>query len=315
MNEITTKTNTAIQAGAYTLTEDLYSRYIEYLDASPRTVETYNRAIRQLGRYLSEHKITQPVREDLIAFREALKANHKPATVQNYITAVRLFFAWLEQAGLYPNIAQHLKGAKLTKEHKKDYLTGSQIKHVLSGIDTSTAQGRRDYAILLLMVTGGLRDIEVHRANIEDLRPLGDCTALYIQGKGRDDRTEFIKLMPEVERAIRESLKDRANATGSAPLFISISNNSKGDRISTRSISGIAKTCLVKAGYNSDRLTAHSLRHTAVTLSLLGGNSLEEVQQFARHSNIATTQIYAHHLDRVNNKCESTIYKAIFAGA
>ena len=179
-------------------------------------------------------------------------------------------------------------------------------------MERDTAQGRRDYAIFALMVTGGLRDIEVHRANIEDLRTLGDSTILYLQGKGREERTDYVKVMPEVERAIRASLADRKDIQGKQPLFASLSNNSKGGRISTRSISGIVKNSLVKAGYESDRLTAHSLRHTAVTLSLLGGNSLQEVQQFARHSNIATTQIYAHNLERAKNKCESTIASAIF---
>lgn len=315
MKEITTS-NTALQtAGAQVLTADLYTRYIEFLDASPKTIETYNRAIRQLARYLKENGITQPTRADLIAYRDALKVNHKPATVQNYITAIRLFFTWLEQAGLYPNIAQHLKGAKLSKEHKKDYLTGAQVYNVLSGIDTSTPQGRRDYAIALLMVTGGLRDIEVHRANIEDLRTLGGASVLYLQGKGREERTDFVLVPPEVERAIRDSLKDRAETPAGAPLFISLSNNSKGDRISTRSISGLIKKHMINAGYNSDRLTAHTLRHTAVTLALLDGISLEEVQQFARHSNIATTQIYAHHLDKARNQCSNTIFNAIYAGA
>ena len=77
-------------------------------------------------------------------------------------------------------------------------------------------------------------------------------------------------------------------------------------------MSGIVKDRLVAAGYDSSRLTAHSLRHTAVTLSLLGGEDLQKVQQFARHSNLATTMIYAHNLDRAKNKCEATIANAIF---
>ena len=162
------------------------------------------------------------------------------------------------------------------------------------------------------MVTGGLRDIEVHRANIEDLRTLGDSTVLYLQGKGREERAEYIKITPEVEKAIRASLTDRKSTDGKSPLFISLSNNSNGERISTRSISGTIKHYLRIAGYDSERLTAHSLRHTAVTLSLLGGKTLQEVQQFARHSNISTTQIYAHNLDRAKNNCEATIARAIF---
>lgn len=302
----------ATELQAQYISEDLYKSFLSYLDASPKTVETYSKAIRQLYRYLGENGISQPTREDIVAFREALREDHKPTTVQTYIIAVRLFFQWTAQEGLYPDVAQHIKGAKLTKEHKKDYLTSSQVKAILKKIRRTDAQGRRDFAIFALMVTGGLRDIEVHRANIGDLRTLGDSVVLYLQGKGREERAEYIKVTPEVEKAIRASLADRENTDGSQPLFISLSNNSKGERISTRSISGLVKYYLRIAGYNSDRLTAHSLRHTAVTLSLLGGKSLQEVQQFARHSNIATTQIYAHNLDRANNNCEATIAKAIF---
>ena len=294
------------------VTDDLYTRFISYLDASPKTVQTYSGAVRQFIKYMALNGISQPTREDVLSFREWLKEDHKATTIQNYIIAVRLFFQWTEQENLYPNIAQHIKGAKLTKEHKKDYLTSTQIKSIMSDICRDTPQGRRDYAIFALMVTGGLRDIEVHRANIEDLRTLGDSTVLFLQGKGREERAEYVKVPAEVEKAIRASLSDRKDTDGSQPLFTSMSNNSKGGRISTRSISGIIKSCLVQAGYDSSRLTAHSLRHTAVTLSLLGGNSLQEVQQFARHANISTTQIYAHNLERANNKCESTIAKAIF---
>lgn len=297
---------------AQIVANDLFTRFISYLDASPKTIETYSRAIKQFINYMSENGITRPERAHVLAFREDLRQTHKPTTVQNYITAVRLFFQWTEQEGLYPNIAQHVKGATLTKEHKKDYLTAGQVKQILKSIDRSTAQGRRDYAIFALMVTGGLRDIEINRANIEDLRTLGDSTVLYIQGKGRQERAEYVKIPEPVEKAIRDSLKDRKSAQPGDPLFISLSNNSTGGRISTRSISGIIKKCMTEAGYKSARLTAHSLRHTAVTLSLLGGNSLQEVQQFARHSNISTTQIYAHNLERAKNKCENTIAKAIF---
>ncbi len=309
MKELTIRT-TEIQA--QTLSEELYTRFVSYLDATPKTAETYSRAIKQFFKYIHLNGISQPTREDVISFREELKVDHKPTTVQLYIQALRLFFSWTEQERIYPNIAQHVKGAKISKDHKKDYLTGSQIKNVLGKIDRSTPQGRRDYAMFALMTTGGLRDIEVHRANIEDLRTLGDTTVLYLQGKGREERTDYVKIPAEVERAIRESLADRKDTQGKKPLFISLSNNSKGERITTRSISGAIKASLKRAGYDSDRLTAHSLRHTAVTLSLLGGNSLQEVQQFARHTNIATTQIYAHNLERAKNKCENTIASAIF---
>lgn len=311
MEEMIVQGNTAIVAQK-TITEDLFTSFIEYLDASPKTVETYTRAVRQFFKYIYENGISQPTREDVIAYREYLKDTHKPTTVQNYIVAVRLFFQWTEQKGLYPNVAEHIKGAKLDKNHKKDYLTSRQVKKVLETAREESLQGLRDYAILALMFTGGLRTIEVSRANVEDLRTAGDSEVLYLQGKGHEEKTDYIKLMPEVEDAIRAYLKARGAVEPTEPLFTSTSNNSKGERISTRTVSGIVKTALKNAGYDSDKLTAHSTRHTAVTLALMGGQKLEEVQQFARHKNLATTLIYAHNIDRAKNNCEATIAKAIF---
>ena len=292
---------------------ELFNRFISYLDTTPKTIETYTKALRQLFSYFSLNGIRQPQREDIIAFREELKASgHKPTTIQNYITATKLFFSWTAQEGYYPNIAEHLKGAKLDREHKKDYLTSRQVKEVLGSIEQDSLQGLRDYAILTLMVTGGLRDIEVSRADIGDLRTAGEFTVLYVQGKGRQEKTEYVKISPPVEKAIRAYLKARGNAGEEEPLFTSLSNNSKGKRLTTRSISGVVKNRLKEAGYNSERLTAHSLRHTAVTLSLLAGKDITEVQQFARHANIATTMIYNHSLDKAKNSCSEAIAQAIF---
>ena len=289
-----------------------YADYAAFLDAAPRTVQTYTGNIRQFVKWAQDNEIERPTREDVIRYRDELQKRCKPSTVQSYIVALRLFFRWTAQAGIYPNIAEHVKGAKLDTSHKKDYLNASQIRDILDSIDTQTAKGKRDYCIIALMVTGGLRDIEVSRANIEDLAQQGGRTVLYLQGKGRTERTEYARIVPEVEKPLREYLKTRKSAKGKQPLFTSMSNNSKGERLSPKSISAIVKERLIDAGYNSDRLTAHSLRHSAVTLSLIGGLPLEEVQQFARHRNISTTQIYAHNLERAKNRSEETIAGSIF---
>ena len=293
--------------------EAAYKGYVSFIDAAPRTIQTYTGNIRQFIKWAHQNGLQRPTRQDILAYRDDLRTRCKPATVQAYITALRLFFKWTAQAGIYPNIAEHIKGARLDAGHKKDALNAAQIKDVLDSIDTQPAKGKRDYSILALMITGGLRDIEVSRANIEDLRQLGGSTVLYIQGKGREERTEYIKIVPAVEKPIREYLKTRRPANGQQPLFTSLSNNGKGQRLSPKSISAIVKHRLVAAGYDSERLTAHSLRHSAVTLSLIGGLPIEEVQQFARHKNISTTLIYAHNIDRAKNRSEDTIADAIFA--
>ncbi len=291
---------------------ELFDSFISYLDASPKTIDTYRKSIRQLFNYFSFNGIKKPKREDILLYKEKLKARGcKPTTIQNYITACKIFFKWTSQEGYYPNIAEHIKGAKLDREHKKDYLTSSQVKDILESIEKDNIKGLRDYAIILLMVTGGLRTIEIVRANISDLRALGSFTVLYVQGKGKEEKTEYVKISFPVEKAIRKYLKIRGTTFETSPLFVSLSNHNRGERLTTRSISGIVKDRLKKAGYNSSRLTAHSLRHTAVTLSLLAGKNLAEVQQFARHINISTTMIYNHALDKSKNGCSEAITKAI----
>ena len=312
MTDIIIKEQAAISDQA-ALLEDAYKRFVSFIDAKPKTIETYTRALRQMFKYFAENGIRNPQREDILSYRENLKATgHKPTTVQNYVAAARLFFQWTEQEGIYPNVAAHVKGAKLDREHKKNYLTSRQAKNVLTDIDRETLQGKRDYAMLALMITGGLRTIEVARANVGDIATVGDSTVIFVQGKGRDEKTEYVKLSEPVEMAIRDYLKGRGITDQAAPLFASTSNNNKGQRMTTRSISGIAKAHMVEAGYNSDRLTAHSMRHTAVTLALLAGKPLEEVQQFARHANMQTTMIYNHALDKAKNGCSEAVTKAIF---
>ena len=296
---------------------NLSERWIRYLDVEPISVVAYNKAINQFVRFMAEAGVSKPTREDILIYKDYLVGSeHKPTTIQLYMQAVKLFFQWTELEGIYPNIAKHIKGAKLDHAHKKDDLSSSQANTLVSGIDTATLAGKRDYAIIALMLTSGLRTIEVQRANIEDLRLLGDFTALYIQGKGHVEKTDYVKVVKEVEQAIKSYLEARRKEEGalkaSAPLFASVSNRNFGGRMTTKSISRLAKNHLIESGFDSPRLTAHSLRHTAATINLLSGASVEETQQLLRHTNINTTMIYSHALERAKNQSESRIASAIF---
>ena len=297
MNGLTVIENTAI-VEQRTINADLFSRWTSYIDASPKTIETYSKAIRRFFVYLMENGITQPQREDIVAYRDYLKLEHKPTTVQGYLAAVKLFFQWTAQEGLYPNVADRVKGAKLDTEHKKDYLTTKQVARLLGAIDRSTLKGLRDYAMLSVMVTTGLREISIVRADIGDIRTAGDAVALFYQGKGHEEKAAY--------------LKARGGADPKAPLFSSIANRNNGERMTTRSVSRVAKERLIAVGLESDRLTGHSMRHTAATLNLLNGGTVEETRQLLGHTNINTTLIYSHALERAKNNSEERIAKAIF---
>lgn len=287
------------------INDDMFHSFMQYIDVKDKSLETYTRSLKQFFNYITVNGITEPTRQDIVQYRETLKADKQPATVQLYMIAVKQFFKWTDKAGIYPNVADNVKGVSVSKGMKKDYLTTGQVKDVLSRIDTETVKGKRDYAIIALMVTCGLRDIEVSRANVADLRTRQNSTVLYIQGKGKDDRESFVVVPDSLETVIRDYLKARGG--NSKALFTSNSNHGKGDRLTTRSISRIVKTAMINAGLDSDRLTAHSLRHTAVTQALIAGQTLQEVQQFARHSNINTTLIYAHNLENEKNECSGKL--------
>ena len=295
------------------MSSELLSRFTEFLDVAPLTVKAYKSGLKMFGRYLYSTGVKNPTRETILAYKKELQeAGRKPSTISLYLSALRRFFAWTESEGLYMNITAGVKAPKLSKGYKKDCFTAEQVKSIFAGIDRSSVEGLRNYAIMALMTAGGLRTIEITRAKIEDLRMVGGKSVLYIQGKGRTEKTDFIKLAPEVEQAIKAYLAVREQAGDNAPLFASLSRQNKGKGLTTRTISGIAKTAMLNAGFNSKRLTAHSLRHTAVTLALLAGQDLAEVQHFARHNNISTTQIYAHNIDRMKSQCEAVIASAIF---
>lgn len=310
MNKLTTTKTTA--PASYNFSNELFTSWINYIDATPKTIESYTKSVRQFFYYLQAKGIKQPTRADVIAFKESVASSHKTTTASSYLMAVKQFFKWTAQEGIYPNIADNVKAVKLDKGHKKDYLTTAQVKKLFATADGSSIKDLRDYAILALMVTTGLRTVEIVRANIEDLRTVADFTALYIQGKGRTEKNDFVKITEQVEDAIRAYLTARGKAKENEPLFSSCSNRDNNERMTTRSISRIVKTHLVDAGLNSDRLTAHSLRHTTATLNLLNGGTVEETQQLLRHSNINTTMIYSHALERAKNDSEQRITNAIF---
>lgn len=291
--------------------EAMAASWTRFLQVSPKTVSTYTKAVKQFFLFMRENEIQTPTREDLLSFRESLICgNKKPSTIQLYMTAVKGFFNWMTETYGYPDITKRVKGAKIdTTQHKKSYLTPAQMKNVLSDIDRSTLAGKRDYAMIWTMVTTGLRTVSIVRADIEDISAAGDCLALWYQGKGHTEKDSFVKLCPEAEAALSDYLKARGKKTG--VLFASEAHQSKSGRMATGSVSRIVKTAFRKAGYDSGKLTAHSLRHTAATLNLMNGGTVEETQQLLGHKNINTTMIYSHTLDRIKNQSESRIGEAI----
>ena len=79
----------------------LLTDFFSFLDVSEKTRATYQRALRQLFRYFSEHGINRPSLEDMLNFKKSLEsAGKKPSTIALYLAAARRFFSWTEQRGI-----------------------------------------------------------------------------------------------------------------------------------------------------------------------------------------------------------------------
>lgn len=313
MNELTTANFAEVEKKITAENiEGLMQKFIDALDVdSDNSRNTYKRQIKQFFQYLSETGLINSMNkltvDDIVKYKHFLSERVSTTTANGYLTAVRKFYAWLEAKRIFPNIAKTVKNFKKDKGHKRDDLSILQVKKILAEVRREKEKGLRDYAIINLMARTGLRDIEVSRAQIKDIRQKGGETVLYIQGKGRSSKSEFVVLTEGSLKPIQEYLQERPSCNSEEPLFTSIANRNKGQAMTTRSISRLVKEVMRKAGITSSKISAHSLRHTAITLAIDNGASLVEAQAMARHSDPKTTMQYFHNKKRIENAAEKRI--------
>ena len=243
----------------------------------------------------------------------------KPNTIKLYLQSVRQFFSWTAASGYYPNIAANVHAPKIRQDaHKKDALTAADVltieksieaaaaekietaadkeKDTAGRISRATEQGKRLYAMYTLAVNAGLRTIEISRANVRDLEVRNGAAVLYIWGKGHTEPDTRKPLAPEVYAALRAYLDSRSDKpAGNSPLFVSTGNRSGGKRIAETTISKMLKQAMKQAGFDSERITPHSLRHTAGNnVMQITGDNLFITQSYMRHTDPKTTEIYLH---------------------
>lgn len=290
--------NTALQPVQRLTSAELCQRYIDYIDRKKTTVKGYLTCIRRFSKWLAENSITlqAATREDMKTYRDYLSNSElKAGTRTQYFRAAKALVHWAYCEGLIlEDIGDNLHGAKVKNDcHKKDALPRKSVEGIAAMIDRSDEEGKRLYAMYLLCVKCGLRIIEVHRADVCDIKTIDGDPYLYVQPKGHDEKDAPKYLLPDAKAALDDYLQTReAKPTAKSPLFTSTSNRSKGGRIATTTISTMLKGLLVNAGFDSDRITPHSLRATAATAAFEAGLTLFEVQQLMGHCDPATTEIY-----------------------
>ena len=297
---------------------DVCAAFVAQLDRMPRTVETYRQNLKPLvawldGEGLAMDRVTA---RDMRRFKAFLETIYRPTTTNAYLTAARRLFAFVEAETGYPNpmaCVEGVRGTNKAKESKAhDALSREQVRAV-AAYEGEGLEGMRDRAMVNLMLTCGLRTVEVARANVGDFRQSGEVRYLVVQGKGHAEADTPVYVDAHTASLIDAYLTARGRADGDAPLFAGVGNRNRGGRMSTKTISRMCKRTMEACGIHGARLTAHSFRHTAITEAIRGGADLLQAQTYARHADPRTTQIYIHANERMRGTCESHM-AAIIAG-
>lgn len=286
--------------------EQLVDAFLSVKDIKPSTMRGYESFFKQLGSYLAEKQIPYVKEKDIKEYKEHLISKGLSIfSVISHLSAIKCLFSFLAARNLYPDIARDIKLPKRPSGFMRDPLTKVQagkLSRTASGEDIIS---KRDNAIINVLIRCGLRSIEVIRADVGDIRLSGSTFVLWVHGKGRDAKDEFVVLTSDARKAIQEYLELRPNFKPQEPLFISHGPHSgKDKRLTTRSIRRMVKERLKDIDIDDARITCHSLRHTFATLALANNAPLIAIQKAMRHTNINATITYVHMLDRLDKGAE-----------
>jgi integrase/recombinase XerD len=164
------------------------------------------------------------------------------------------------------------------------------VSSLLAACDRKSAMGRRDLAILTLLVRLGLRSCEVARLGLDDI----DWRRGEVMIRGKGCRDERLPLPVDVGEAIVDYLRPGRAGGAERALFLNV--RAPFAAMTVHGVTGVVRTVGVRAGLGS--LGAHRLRHTTATQLLRAQAPLAEVGQVLRHRNASTTAIYAK-VDRI----------------
>ncbi len=278
-------------------------------EIASNTAQAYARGAERFIQWRSLNGSSSGMADTIREWKAAMiESGSKHSSINTWLAGVRALFAYATESGLIlSNPASTIKGAErhgTKKRHARESLTDLEAGRLLAMPDTNTAQGKRDAAIISVMLYTAARGVELHRADLADLQTQSGRLVLFVQGKGHGEKDDFI-VISHAEAALMDWLGVRGSKPGA--LFCSLSNRSAGQRLSLQAYRAMVKDYMRLAGVQGNKST-HSLRHTAITKAITEGVPLHKVSKgLARHASMDTTMIYFHELDRLSDPAEDYI--------
>ena len=267
---------------------------------NPRTRRAYRIDIHEFMWFLG---ISLPedfrivTRAHVLAWRKDLEARElSGTTIRRKLAALSSLFEHLCDA----NAVTHnpVKGVKRPKvesyEGKTPALGDGQARALLDAPGAETQKGKRDCAILSVLLYHGLRREELSTLKVRDIHPRRGVLHLRVHGKG--GKLRYLPLHPGTAELVTDYLEAAGHGEDLAgALFRPVKNNTGGTMEGAVTADGIYKMVkhyAKRVGVNIEGFGAHSLRATAATNALDHEADIAKVQEWLGHANIATTRLY-----------------------
>lgn len=271
---------------------------------SPRTVEWYSRVIRYFDEHLrGQGHSTELGDIDILTVREFIlylqtktrwsghpcmprpSGNLTAMSVQNYVRGLRAFFSWLEKEGYTGE--NLLAGLRPPKAPQKlvEVLSDEEVRRILACLDTNSAAGCRDAAMLITMLDTGIRLSELTDLMLEDAHV--DQGYLKVMGKGAKERVVPIGSFAQ-KILLRYVFHLRPEALGGdgANLFLTLEGRPMSGNAVRQIFGRVGQKSVVK------RLHTHLCRHTFATNYLINGGDVFSLQQILGHSTLEMVRRY-----------------------
>lgn len=267
---------------------------------SPATQRVYEAEIRKFFRDTQKEALEEVTVSDLLQYKER-NLGLKGTTLQRKLITLKQFFGHCVARGLLER--NPVEGIKLPRPQEPipKSLEFAQARSLLEAIDTGSALGRRDSAMIHLMLRAGLRASEVVRIDLKDFAVREGYIRLRVHGKGAKERD--VDLGRDLYQRVLDYLPEREEvATGALFLSTRRGRARRPWRISLRSLQQRVTCYAKRAGIEA---SAHALRHTFAFTAEKNGCPLEDLRKALGHTSLAVTQRYIlRNPDRKNPACD-----------
>lgn len=273
--------------------DELVREWVTYSDITETSRKEYKISILVWFQFLATIgvKPENAIKSDARRYKSYLIEKYAATSVNRHLSSVRLFYTYLRDNDyVKENITEGLKNLRVQPHIRKEPLTVEQAATLLNSINRYTLDGKRDYAIISLMIVTGLRRVEVYRLNESDVIP--DRSMLHIMRKGTTEKI-WMKIPEDTMNIIVDYVMCKESLPYHDPaLFVTHMIQHNNGRLSLYSVSDMINKRLKSIGLDTKFYTCHSLRHTAANLAVSSGVDLTEIMAMLGHSNLKTTSVY-----------------------